>query len=295
MDRLAAMKTFVRVSEAGSFSSAARESATTQSAVSKQIAALEAHLGVKLLSRSTRALSLTAEGEAFFPEAQRLVADFEAAEERLRGGRARLTGWLRVAASVGYGRRILMPRVLSFLKKHPDLRIDLLLHDGFTDLVEQGVDLAVRIGDLPDSSLLARKIGVSQRVLVAHPSYFVGLSDGGPKLDHPRDLMAHNCIVYTEAASLNDWEFVGPNGESARVRVRGNLQTNSSEAIRAAARSGLGICHAPNWLVAEEINSGEVRTLLPEWRGKPFPIHAVYPAHRKQVAKIDAFVLHLSA
>jgi DNA-binding transcriptional LysR family regulator len=255
---------------------------------------LEAHLGVKLLSRSTRALSLTAEGEAFFPEAQRLVADFEAAEERLRGGRVRLTGWLRVAASVGYGRRILMPRVQSFLKQHADLRIDLLLSDGFTDLVEQGVDVAVRIGDLPDSSLLARKIGVSKRMLVAHPSYFAGLCDGGPKLDNPRDLTAHNCIVYTEAVSQNEWEFVGPNGENVHVRVRGNLQTNSSEAIRAAARSGLGVCYAPKWLVAEEINSGEVRTLLPEWRGKPFPIHAVYPAHRKQVAKIDAFVSHLS-
>jgi len=293
MDRITAMKLFVRVAEAGSFSIAARESATTQSAVSKQVAALEAHLGVKLLSRSTRALSLTAEGEAFFPEARRLVVDFEAAEERLRGGRARLTGWLRVAASVGYGRSILMPRVLSFLKQHSDLRIDLRLSDGFTDLIEEGVDVAVRIGDLPDSGLVARKIGVSQRMLVAHPSYFAGLSDGGPRLEHPRDLTAHNCIVYTEAVAQSDWEFVGPDGESARVRVKGNLQTNSSEAIRAAARSGLGVCHAPNWLIAEELASGQVRILLPEWRGKPFPIHAVYPAHRKHVAKIDAFISHL--
>ena len=232
MDRLAAMKTFVRVAEAGSFSSAARESATTQGAVSKQVAALEAQLGVKLLSRSTRALSLTVEGEAFFLEARRLVADFEAAEARLRGGRARLTGWLRVAASVGYARRILMPRVLSFLKLQPELRIDLRLSDGFADLIEQGVDVAVRIGDLPDSSLLARKIGVSQRVLIAHPSYFAGLPDGGPKLEHPRDLTQHNCIVYTEAVAQNEWEFVGPADENARVRVTGNLQTNSSEAIR---------------------------------------------------------------
>ena len=295
MDRLTAMKLFVRVAEARSFSIAARESATTQSAVSKQVAALEAHLGVKLLSRSTRALSLTAEGEAFFPEARRLVVDFEAAEERLRGGRARLTGWLRVAASVGYGRSILMPRVLTFLKQHADLRIDLRLSDRFTDLIEEGVDVAVRIGDLPDSGLVARKIGVSQRMLVAHPSYFAGLSDGGPRLEHPRDLTAHNCIVYTEAVAQSDWEFVGPDGESARVRVKGNLQTNSSEAIRAAARSGLGVCHAPNWLIAEELASGQVRILLPKWRGKPFPIHAVYPAHRKHVAKIDAFISHLMA
>jgi len=205
-----------------------------------------------------------------------------------------LTGWLRVAASVGYGRRILMPRVRSFLDMHPALRIDLRLNDGFTDLIEEGVDVAVRLGDLPDSSLVARKIGVSQRVLVAHPSYFAGLRDGGPRLEHPRDLTAHNCIVYTEVATQNAWEFVGPKDQREHVRVAGNLQTNSSEVIRAAALSGLGVCHAPNWLLPEEIASGQVMTLLPEWRGRPIPIHAVYPAHRKHVAKIEAFISHLA-
>jgi len=295
MDRLAAMKIFVRVVEAGSFSGVARENATTQSAVSKQVAALEAHLGVKLLSRSTRALSLTQEGDAFFPEARRLVSDFEAAEGRLRGGRAHLAGWLRVAASVGYGRRILMPRIQSFLKTHPDLRIDLRLSDGFTDLIEQGVDVAVRLGDLADSGLVARKIGVSQRVLVAHPSYFAGLADGGPRLEHPRDLTGHNCIVYTESATQNAWELVGPEGEIEHVRVAGNLQTNSSEVIREAALSGMGICNAPDWLLQDELASGLATPLLPQWRGRPLPIHAVFPAHRKHVAKIDAFISHIAA
>ena len=295
MDRLAAMKIFVRVVEAGSFSGAAKQSATTQSAISKQVAALEAHLGVKLLSRSTRAMSLTQEGEAFFPEARRLVGDFEAAEQRLRSGRTRLTGWLRVAASVGYGRLVLMPQLHSFLRMHPELSIDLRLNDGFTDLVEQGIDVAVRLGDLPDSGLVARKVGEWRRVLVAHPSYFAGRSDAGRKLDHPRDLTAHNCIVYTEVASQNVWEFVRPGGEVARVRVAGTLQTNSSEAIRAAALSGLGICHAPDWLLRAELASGEVSDLLPAWRSQANPIHAVYPAHRKNVAKIDAFIAHISA
>ena len=293
MDRLAAMKVFVRVVEAGSFSGVARESATTQSAVSKQVAALEAHLGVKLLSRSTRALSLTEEGEAYFPEARRLVADVEAAEQRLRSG-TRLPGWLRVAASVAYGRLVLMPRVRSFLALHPELRIDLRLNDDFADLIEQGVDVGVRLGDLPDSGLVARKIGAWRRVLVAHPDYFAGLPDGGPPLAHPRDLTAHNCIVYTGAAAQNVWEFVGADGAVARVRVAGALQTNSSEAIRAAALSGLGICHAPDWLLREELASGEVSALLPAWRSRTTPIHAVYPAHRKNVAKIDAFVAHIS-
>ena len=293
MDRLDAMELFVRVVETGSFSAVARERAVTQSSVSKQIAALEAHLGVKLLSRSTRALSLTEEGEVLFPEARRLVSDFDAVEGRLRSGKVRLTGWLRVAASVGYGRRILMPRIESFLERHPGVRIDLKLSDGFTDLIEQGIDVAIRIGDLPDSSLVVRKIGVSERVLVAHPKYFSRSQAGRPSLDHPRDLTAHNCIVYTEVATQNVWEFVGPKEEIEHVRVSGNLQSNSSEAIRAAALSGLGICYAPNWLLPEELASGDVVKLLPQWRARPSPIHAVFPIHRRHVAKIDAFVSHL--
>ena len=165
-------------------------------------------------------------------------------------------GWLRVAASVGYGRLILMPRVQSFLEQHPAVRIDLRLSDGCTDLIEQGIDVAVRLGALPDSSLVARKIGNSRRVLVANPSYFERLPGGGPPLDHPRDLAAHNCIVYTEVTTQNAWEFQGRSGEIVHVRVAGNLQTNSSEVIRAAALSGLGICHVPDWLLSEELASG---------------------------------------
>ena len=288
------MKLFVRVVETGSFSAVARENAITQSSVSKQMAALEADLGTKLLSRSTRALSLTEDGGVFFPEARRLVSDFGAIESRLRSGRARLTGWLRVAASVGYGRRILMPRLQSFLEQHPAVRIDLRLNDDFADLIEQGLDVAIRIGDLPDSSLVLRRIGVSERLLVAHRSYIARLSQSGPGLDHPRDLTMHNCIVYTEVATQNVWTFIGPDDETESVRVAGNLQSNSSEAIRAAALSGLGICYAPDWLLMEELASGEMIRLLPQWRARPVPIHAVYPVHRRNVAKIDAFITHLT-
>jgi DNA-binding transcriptional LysR family regulator len=267
----------------------------SQSAISKIVAALETGLGAKLLSRSTRALSLTEAGERFFPEARRLVADFEAAQTLVRSGEAQLTGWLRVAASVGYGRRILMPYVDSFLELHPALRVDLRLSDGFTDLIEQGVDVALRIGDLPDSGLVARKIGLSARVLVAAPAYLAKLPDGGGKLRRPEDLAACNCIVYTEAATQNLWEFIGSGGETVRVRVAGNLQTNSSEIIRASVLSGLGVCHAPDWLVADKLATGELMAILPDWRSRPTPIHAVYPAHRRNVAKIGAFIDHVSA
>ena len=293
MDRLAAMKIFVRVVETGSFSAIARENATTQSAVSKQVAALEATIGAKLLSRSTRALSLTAEGEKFVPEARRLVADFEALEGALRWGRRQLTGWLRVAASVGYGRRILMPQVRSFLDLHPSLRIDLRLSDGFTDLIEQGIDVAVRIGDLPDSSFVARKIGLSERKLVAHRSYLDRFPGRVAALERPEDLAGHNCIVYTEGATQNAWEFLGADNVRVHVRVSGNLQSNSSEVIRAAALAGMGICYAPNRLFPDELASGEIVTLLPGWRARPVPIQAVYPVHRRSLAKIEAFIAHL--
>jgi DNA-binding transcriptional LysR family regulator len=295
MDRLTALQLFVRVVETGSFSAVAREQATTQSAVSKQIAALEVELGTKLLSRTTRALSLTGDGEILFPEARRLVSDFDAVEGRLRSGKARLTGTLRVAASVGYGRRILMPRIKTFLEQHPGVRIDLRLSDGFVDLVEQGIDVAIRVGDLPDSSLVARKIGVSERVLVADSSYFETTSGRKTQPGHPQDLSAHNCILYTEVPTQNVWDFVGPSGVTERVRVSGNLQTNSSEAIRAAALSGLGICYAPNWLLADELASGSVIRLLPDWHARPSPIHAIYPVHKQHVAKIDTFISHVTA
>src|SRR5262245_20164837 len=161
MDRLAAMQTFVRVVESGSFSAVAREMKSTQSAVSKQVAALERALGSRLLSRTTRSLALTEEGERYFEEARRLVAEIAEAESSLRQGERQISGWLRVAASVGYGRLKLLPRVRTFLMAHPDVKIDLRLHDGFVDLVEQGIDVAVRIGELADSSLVARRIGTA--------------------------------------------------------------------------------------------------------------------------------------
>lgn len=171
MDKLQAMRNFVRVVEAGSFSAVAHESNTTQSAVSKQVAALERELGAKLLTRTTRSLALTEEGGRYFAEARRLVAEIAEAEGALRRGEQQLVGWLRVASSVGFGRFKLMPLIQSFLAEHRDLKIDLRLSDGFVDLVEQGIDVAVRIGRLADSSLVARPVATTHRVLLAHRSY----------------------------------------------------------------------------------------------------------------------------
>src|SRR6516225_700359 len=171
MDRLEAMKTFVRVVERGSFSAVAKELGATQSAVSKQVAALEARLGAKLLVRSTRAIALTRAGEAFFPEARRLAEEVEAAEAKARANERTLEGVLKVAASVGFGAGRLMPVVRSFLAAHPGLAIELKLDDAFVDIIAEGVDVAIRIGELAESRLVATKLGETRRLLVASPDY----------------------------------------------------------------------------------------------------------------------------
>ncbi len=300
MDRLRAMRTFVRVVETGSFSAVANEADATQSAISKQVAALERELGVKLLTRSTRALSPTEEGARYFEQARRLVAEIAEAESALRKGEGQLSGWLRLAASVGFGRLKLMPFVQSFLARHPQVKIDLKLDDGFVDLIEQGIDVAVRIGELPDSSLIARRIGATRRAVVVHRSYLRSLRDGLRPPVAPDDLTEHNCIVYTEHAARNAWVFTAGAGAADLVgttrvvRVEGNLQTNSSEVMRASILAGMGIGYSPTWLFESELASGEVRELLSDWATPPMPIHLVSPSERRHSAKVKAFADHVA-
>lgn len=289
MDRFLAMQTFVRVVETGSFSAVAREQNTTQSAVSKQVASLEKVLGVKLLTRTTRSLASTEDGARYFEDARRLVAEVSEAEGQLRRGERQLGGWLRVAASVGYGLRVLMPHVGAFLQAHPAVRIDLKLNDGFIDLVEHGVDVAVRIGELSDSTLVARRIDVAQRVLVASRSYLDTLPAGRTAPRVPDDLHQHPCIVYTELATRNVWDFCAADGSRAGVRVEGPLQTNSSEVIRASVRDGMGIGYSPTWLFDDLLASGEVQVLMADWSTRPLPVHLVSPTERRHSAKVRAF------
>ena len=300
MDRLTAMQTFVRVVESGSFSAVARETSTTQSGVSKQVAALERQLGAQLLSRTTRSLALTEAGERYFAQARRLVAEIAEAESELRQGEQQLNGWLRVAASVGYGRLKLMPLVKTFLAAHPNVKIDLKLNDGFIDLVEGGIDVAIRIGELADSSLIASRIGTTKRVLIASSAYLNSLPKGLKVPREPQDLLQHNCIVYSELATQNAWTFTaGPhasadNGSQVTILSQGNLQTNSSEVIRASVLSGMGIGYSPTWLFEDVIESGDLQILLPDWLTPALPIHIVSPPQRRQSAKVQAFVRHLS-
>jgi len=300
MDKLSAMFTFVRVVESGSFSAVAQEQRATQSAISKQVAALERELGTKLLVRTTRSLALTEEGEQYFEQARRLTAEIAEAEANLRRGAGQLQGWLRVAASVGYGRLKLMPLVKSFMAAHPEVKIDLRLHDGIIDLVEQGIDVSVRIGELADSGLIARRIGSSQRLLLAHKDYLSQLPAGLLPPTRPEDLSAHDCIVYTGLASSNLWSFTaGPGaddllGSTRTVRVQGHIQTNSSEVIRSAVVSAMGIGYSPTWLFEPELASGEVVRLMPDWDSPQTPIHLVSPPERRHSAKVKVFVEHVA-
>jgi len=300
MDKLSAMRTFVRVVESGSFTAVAAELRSTQSAISKQVAALERELGAKLLVRTTRSLALSEEGARYFEQARRLVAEIAEAESDLRQGEAQLSGWMRVAASVGFGRLKLMPLVKTFMAEHPDVKIDLRLHDGFVDLVEQGIDVSVRIGDLPDSGLIARRVGTSQRMLMAHRDYLKRLPPGTSLPLQPEDLSQHNCIVYTETSNRNQWTFRAgaaasdEPGTARTIRVEGRLQTNSSEVIRAAVNSAMGIGYSPTWLFEQELASGEVVRLMPGWESPASPIHLVSPPERKHSAKVKAFVEHVA-
>lgn len=299
MDRLQAMQTFVRVVETGSFSAVARESGATQSAVSKQVAALERALQARLLARTTRSLALTEEGERYFEEARRLVAELEEAESAVRGASQRLSGWLRVAAAVGFGRMTLLPLVQRFLQEHPGVKIDLRLSDGFVDLVEQGIDVAVRVGDLADSTLVARRVGSTRRIVVAQREWARRLQRaraGAPRLPRePQDLLQHPCIVYTELATRNEWRFIaGPGARVAEgtvqsVRVGGNLQTNSSEVVRAAVLAGMGLGYSPVWLFTDELRSGQVVQLLGDWMAPELPMHLVSPPSRRHSTKVKAF------
>ncbi len=294
MDRLSAMQTFVRVVETGSFSAVAREQSSTQGAVSKQVAALEKYLGVRLLVRTTRAVTTTDDGLRYFEEARRLVAEIDEAESHLRQGEKTLSGTLRVATSIGYGLRVLLPHVRSFLQANPDVTIDLKLDDGFVDLIEQGIDVAVRIGKLEDSALIARRIGTSRRVLVAAATYITqrGPAAGEPRI--PQDLLHHPCLVYTGLRTGNQWEFETVDGSTVSVRVHGPMQTNNSEVLRSCIKNGLGIGYLPDWLIADLLESGEVVELMKDWLTQPIPINLISPAARNHSAKVKAFRDHVA-
>ncbi|MBM0744849.1 LysR family transcriptional regulator (plasmid) [Phormidium sp. CLA17] len=289
MDRLDCIQSFVRVVEAGSFSAVARELNTSQPTISKQIAALEDYLDVQLLARSTRKLQLTQEGERFFEHCQE-VLDAAAAAEASVGQRQNPVGTLRVSCPVAFGQHVLMPCIKDFLDRYPDIKLDLTLSDRFIDLVEEGTDLALRIGQVNDPTLITHHLGLTRRVTVGATTYFCK----HPEPQTPEALVNHNCIVYTRLATGNEWHFQQPTGETVQVMAKGNLQTDNSTIIREAVLSGLGVAVCPVWLFGDLLNSDSLRIVLREYQPVPLPIHAVYRRGRFIPAKVRCFIKYLT-
>jgi DNA-binding transcriptional LysR family regulator len=286
MDRLRLLETFARVVESGSFSAVAREERTTQSAISKQVQALEAQLGTRLLVRSTRRQSLTEAGQLYYERCRQVLDTLEEARAEVHRSEHEISGLLRVAASGTLGRLHIVPRLPAFYARHPRLRVELQLDDSFVDLVSAGIDVAFRIGELKDSGLIARRIGTVQRALLAAPSYLE--RHGEPR--HLDDLLRHNCLVYTGWSKLNEWDFEDAAGRRLSVRVGGNFESNSAEAIRQAALEGLGITYSIPWNFAQELRAGLVRPVLPDFRPPPLPLHVVFQPTRRPSLKVNSFV-----
>ncbi len=282
------IRTFVRAVETGSFTAVAREQSQSQPTVSRQISALEEHLGVRLLQRTTRALTLTDEGRSYYAHARGLLDAVEEAALAVNPDAA-VRGTLRIAAPLAFARLHLMPRMARFLDMHPDLRTDWVLGDRPVDLVEEGVDLAIRIGRVTDQGLIARRIGQMRRVTVARPDYFA--RHGRPQ--HPRDLAAHDCIVYTGLATVDEWHFVGRDDTPIMVKVAGRIRVSASEGMRSALLEGLGLAVCPTWLFTDEIETGVVEQVLTDFEPAPLPIQAVYPSRRLVPPRVRAFVDYL--
>lgn len=285
VDRLQAMESFVRVVEAGSFSAAARLLRVGQPAVSKTVAALETHLGVRLLVRSTRTLKPTDAGQAFYERARRALAEADEAEIAARGLGRGLEGRLRVCAPVTFARLHVVPVVGDFLEAHPKLSIDFVMDDRPIDLVSENIDVALRLGALGDSSLTARRLATAERVLVASPDYL--RRHGAPKA--PADLSAHQAISYAQATGDDEWRLTKGRVEMS-VRVPSRLACTAAEGVREAVKAGLGIAMVSTWMAAPELSSGELQLVLPDWRLPGVDLWAVYPAGRMPSARARAFV-----
>jgi LysR family transcriptional regulator, regulator for bpeEF and oprC len=285
MDRFLLMQSFIRVVEAGSFSAVARELGTGQPNISRHVASLERYLGARLLHRSTRKLTLTPEGERYYWEVRPLLDAIAQAESNARGEDTP-RGLLRIACPTLLGRSHVLPTVKSLLKKFPQLELDVQISDRFVDLVEEGIDLAIRIGTLKDSALKARRIGTAVRVCVAAPEY---LAERGVPL-HPDQLRDHDCIVYTLAAGGNVWVF-----RDLEITVHGHFRVNTPDGVRSAALDGVGIAYAPSWLFEDALLDGRVKPVLKEHVGPPVPIHIVYAANRLLPSRARAFMEFIAA
>ena len=287
MNKLQAMEVFVQVVDAGSFTRAAEMLQMPKATVSTLVQALEAALSAKLLYRTTRQVTVTTDGAAYYERCLRILSDVRDAEESLSRTRLSPSGRLRVDAPTGLSSEILIPALPGFFERYPDIALELGSSDRPVDLVEEGVDCAVRGGALQDTSLIARRVGVVNFRTAAAPSYLARY--GTPR--HPRDLERHRCVNYFSAKNgkVFDWDF-NQGDERIEIPMRGVIALNDSNAYVEAGLAGLGIIQMTDYLVDRHVASGRMVEVLPGWRSDPLPVHMVYPQNRHLSAKVRVFV-----
>ena len=293
MDRFDSMRVFAKVVENSSFAGAAARLDISASMVTLHVKELEERLGVRLLYRTTRKVSLTETGRAYYERCTRLLADLEETEQAVSDMHAAPRGELRVNATETFGILQLAPAIADFTTCFPAISVELMLSKHTVDLIEEGFDVAVRVGELPDSSLIAHQLAPCRMVVCGAPSYFE--KHGKPRT--PADLTAHNCLTVAETGSYyyRAWHLIAADGTALNISPTGNLRTNSGAVLIVAAIAGHGLAYLPTYLVGDALQSGRLVTVLDDYMAPPLPLRALYPHNRYLSAKVRAFVDFLAA
>lgn len=285
MDTLTSMKAFAAVVDTGSFAAASDRLAMSRAMTSKYVAHLEEHLGTRLLQRTTRKLTLTESGTAYYDRCVQILADIAEAEEGAVHHTESPRGTLRMTIPVSFGNLHMGPVIADYLKQYPEVKIDMLLTDRRVDLIEEGLDLAIRIGTLPESGLIAKKLGSDHVVICGAPDYLE--RHGIPKT--PAELARHNCLTYSYSSSGDEWKLNGADG-SHTVKVSGSLRATNGDMVKLAALGGVGLIRQPTFLAAQDIRAGRLVEVLSEYTSSELGIYAVYPSRKHLSAKVRSFV-----
>jgi len=285
MDKLTGMAVFSKVAERQSFTAAARDLGLSKSAVSKQVQRLEDRLGVRLLNRTTRRLHLTESGQAFYDRARRVVEEAENAEEAVMRLHDEPRGTLRINAPVVFAVRHLAPCLPEFMNRYPHLALDVAFNDRQVDMIEDGFDVGIRIAELEDSSLIARKLSPCRLAVVATPGYW----DRCGRPAHPEDLINHDCLIYEKNQSPGGWPFDGPDGRF-RVQVKGRMHGDNGDALLELARAGLGVYLCPTFISGDSIASGHLEQVLEDYEPLGISVYAIWPHNRHLSTKVRTFV-----
>ena len=286
MDRVTGVQLFLRVVETGSFSKAAAELGITQPTATKAVAATEQRLGARLLHRSTRGVTPTEVGSLYYEKCKVIAREIDEADNLATLLQSRVGGQIRISTSVAFGRRVVIPLVLKYMREHPGVTIDLSFDDRYVNLVEQGVDLAIRMGRIADSALGARYLGTNPWTMVAAPDYL--RLHPAPRV--PGDLASHACVIYSSVQGDERWSFTGPSGEEVSVPVKGPLRSNNLSAVLAAARAGVGLAILPCYVARASVADGTVLPVLTDHVLPAQEVHAVFPSPKLVPSKVISFI-----